>query len=353
MRGRTSPRQYDRLLMGSVPRVSICIVTGHRPELLANCLASLATQVRAPSFEVLVCANDDPATEAVVRRWFPAAVIAHVPRTRLGAARNPLIRTARGDLLLFLDDDVTAHPRLLQRLDELANDHPEAAVFGGPNLTPPGSPWLEVVQGGVLASLVASGPVRRRYGTHPAGPADERFFTLCNLAVRRAAMVEFPADISGGEENAVLLTLAERHLPMHYDPALRAYHRRRPTVAAFATQVCKYGRGRGEVIARRPGTGRPAHFAPTAWLAYLAAAPAAALLLSPMVLLPLALYLAAVAVTGVKVAAPLRSARAAVVASGLVLVVHAAYGTGLVAGLLARPTEADEPATIWSDARAA
>jgi glycosyltransferase involved in cell wall biosynthesis len=337
----------------SGPRISVCIVTSRRPELLADCLASLATQVKAPEFEVLVCANDDPATESVVRHWFPRAVVAHLPATRLGMARNALIRAARGELLLFLDDDVTAHPRLLQRLDELATDHPEAAVFGGPNLNPPHSPWLEVVQGGVLASLVAAGPVRRRYGTHPAGPADERFFTLCNLAVRRDVMVEFPADVTGGEENAVLLSLAQQHVPMHYDPALQVFHRRRPTIGSFATQVRKYGYGRGEVIARTPGTGRLAHFAPTAWLAYLIVAPLLSAALSPLALLPIAVYLAAVVATGVKVAAPLRSTKAALVAMALVVVVHASYGTGLVAGLLARPVEEEEPVPVWSDARAA
>jgi GT2 family glycosyltransferase len=186
------------------PTISVCIVTSRRVEALSDCLASLAEQTAAPPTEVLVCANGDPAVEPVVRRWFPDAKVALVPHTRLGAARNTLIRQASGDLLLFLDDDVTAHPRLLQRLAEAAADHPEAAVFGGPNLNPPGSPLFEVVQGGVLASMVASGPVRRRYGTHPAGPADERFFTLCNLAVRRDLMVDFPADVTGGEENAVL-----------------------------------------------------------------------------------------------------------------------------------------------------
>jgi hypothetical protein len=119
-------------------------------------------------------------------------------------------------------------------------------------------------------------------------------------------------------------------------------------------QVRKYGYGRGEVIARMPGTAKLAHFAPTAWLAYLILTPLLAALVSPLVLLPVLVYVAAVVATGIKVAAPLRSPKAAIVAAGLVVVVHAAYGTGLVAGLLARRSAAhDEPVPVWSDARAA
>jgi glycosyltransferase involved in cell wall biosynthesis len=337
--------------MSRAPTISVCIVTGRRHQQLSDCLESLTRQIDAPPTEVLVCANGDPYVEVVARQWFPDAKVALIPHTRLGAARNSLIRQASGELLLFLDDDVSAHPRLLQRLAEAASDHPEAAVFGGPNLNPPGSPLVEVVQGGVLASMVASGPVRRRYGTHPAGPADERFFTLCNLAVRREVMVDFPADITGGEENAVLWRLAAGHVPMRYDPELRVFHRRRPTVAAFARQMHKYGSGRGEVISRMPASARPAHFAPSALLTYLALAPFAALI-HPVALLPAVLYAALVAATAVKVAAPLRSPAGAVLAGLLVLVVHGAYGTGVVSGLLRRPAGVDDPAPVWSDATA-
>jgi cellulose synthase/poly-beta-1,6-N-acetylglucosamine synthase-like glycosyltransferase len=338
--------------MGVDPSISVCIVTGGRLEQLSECLQSLAHQVKAPPTEVLVCANGDPEVEPVVRQWFPAARVALVPHTRLGAARNMLIRQATGDLLLFLDDDVAAHPRLLQRLAEAAIDHPEAAVFGGPNLNPPGRPLVEVVQGGVLASMVASGPVRRRYGTHPAGPADERFFTLCNLAVRREVMIEFPADVTGGEENAVLWTLAERDVPMRYDPELRVFHQRRPSVGAFARQMHKYGSGRGEVIVRMPASARAMHFAPSALLAYLAVAPFAAALVHPVALLPAMVYAALVATTAVKVAMPLRAPSAVLLAGQLVLVLHAAYGVGVVSGLLRRPARVEHPVPVWSDATA-
>jgi GT2 family glycosyltransferase len=333
---------------GSTLGVSICIVTGRRRHLLERCLRSIHDQEGAPPHEVLVCSDGDPEVEAVVHAVVPGARVAFVPGAHVGAARNVLIRQARGNILLFLDDDVVAHPRLLHRLVALAADHPDVAVFGGPNLTPPGSSLFQVVQGGVLASMVGAGPVRRRYGRHPAGAAHERFFTLCNMAVRRDAMVEFPVELSGGEENAVLIELSRRGEAMLYDPGLAVYHERRARLRPFARQMYKYGVGRGEVIVRDPAGAAPANFAPLGLFLYLAVAPVLAVILSPLVLGPAALYATAVGATGVKIAWPLRRARAAALGVLLVPVVHACYAAGLVSGLARRPDVAVEPIAVWA-----
>ena len=172
--------------MSAPPRISICIVTGRRLALLDACLASIEAQVDPPPYEVLVCSDGDREVADAVTARRPDARVCLVDRALPGAARNLLVDEARGDLLFFVDDDATLEPHALALLVDLADAHPEAGVFGGPNDTPPDSSRFEVVQGAALASILGSGPVRRRYGPHPAGPADERFFILCNLAVRRA-----------------------------------------------------------------------------------------------------------------------------------------------------------------------
>ena len=327
--------------------ISICIVTGRRRHLLERCLQSLVAQEDAPPYEVLVCADGDPEVEQVVHAVVPHARVALVPGARVGAARNVLIRRATGDVLLFLDDDIVAHPRLLRRLAALAAEHPDVAVFGGPNLTPPGSSLFQVVQGAVLASIVGAGPVRRRYGNHPAGPAHEKFFTLCNLAVRREAMVEFPLELTGGEENAVLIELERRGESMLYDPRLAVFHERRARFRPFARQMYKYGFGRGEVIARDPAGASVASFAPVGLVGYLALLPVLAIALSPLFLAPAALYGLAIGATGAKIAWPLRRQRAALLGAALIPVVHACYAAGVLAGLVRRAPDAVEPSEVW------
>lgn len=321
--------------MSAGPLISVCILSGRRPALLERCLASLQSQLDPPPFEVLVGADGDGAVRAFVLDRFPDATVVSLEGQRLGAARNVLVERARGELLLFVDDDVTVEPGLLRRLADLAQSRPDVVVFGGPNETPPSSSWFQVVQGAVLASIVGSGPVRRRYGPHPAGRADERWFILCNLSVRRHAMLPFPDELVGGEENAVLSEMSRRGLRMHYEPALVVYHQRRDTLRGFADQMYKYGLGRGSVMRRDPRQLRPAYLVPSAFLVYLLLVPALATA-SLAWLLPLAVYAGAVVAGGLKIAYSLEKAAAAPVASVLFVVLHVCYGAGVLSGLVVR-----------------
>jgi len=333
---------------GRRPLVSICIVTGRRIPLLDACLACLQEQEGAPDFEVLVCSDGDDEVRAAVHARFPDARVCHVSRALPGAARNLLVEAARGDVVFFLDDDVTFGPGLLARLAELVEAHPEVGVFGGPNDTPPGSSSFQEVQGAVLASMVGSGPVRRRYGRHPAGPADERFFILCNLAVRREVMVPFALDLICAEENGVLAEMSRAGVRMHYDPELVVYHERRPTRRGFAQQMHKYGRGRGQLLVREPRTLRPSYVAPSGLVAYGLASPALALVVGPAALAPLAVYLAAVVVSGLWIARTLRRPASVVAAVACTLVLHLCYGLGVVRGLATRRPRVEPEVLSWA-----
>ena len=298
-------------------------------------LACLAAQQGAPPFEVLVGSDGDAGVRAVVHGRFPAARVCEMGRGLPGAARNVLVEQARGDLLLFLDDDITFEPDLLARYARLAADRPEVGVFGGPNDTPPSSTGFQFVQGAVLASMVGSGPVRRRYGAHPAGTAGDQAFILCNLAVRRNVMVRFPDDFLCDEENALLSDLRRHDVVMYYAPELAVYHERRPTPRGFAQQMHKYGRGRGLLLRREPGTFRPWYAAPSAFLGYLLLLPLLLLALGPPAAVPLVVYAAAVVAGAAWIARTLRRLDALPVAAVLLVVLHACYGAGVVRGLLA------------------
>jgi len=322
--------------------ISVCITTRGRPTLLDGCLHALTAQHDAPTFELLVCCQGDPGAAAIVRSRFPEATVGLVEEAHPGGARNFLIERARGELLLFLDDDVTFPDSLLAHLAELASSLPDVGVFGGPNLTPEHSSRFQYTSGAVLGSILGTGPVRRRYARHPAGRADERFFTLCNMAVRREIMVSFPSELSGGEENAILHALAARQVPMHYDPDLVVYHERRATFGAFARQMEKYGCGRGQVMIRSPGSTRPAHVLPLLIVAWLVSLPIVAVLWSPWYLLTLVVYVLALGAAGTAVALGDHGlslkARLGVVVTAAVLAatVHVCYGFGVARGLLRR-----------------
>jgi hypothetical protein len=291
---------------------------------------------------------------SVVARHFPAGQVCDTGARLPGAARNPLIERARGELLLFLDDDVTAPPELLRRLADTAARHPEASVFGGPNDTPPHSSRFQVVQGAVLSSLFGTGPVSRRYGARYPGFADERWFTLCNLAVRRRVMLPFLNELVCAEENELLSKLRSEGETMLYEPRLWVFHARRGSLRSFARQMLKYGRGRGELLARRPSTVRAAYLAPAALLLYLLAHPALVVSSGPtaLVLGPLALYCVLTIATATRAAWTLRRLGAAPLAAVLIPTIHVCYGAGVLRGLLfrgrVRGRAREEEAARWS-----
>lgn len=317
------------------PVVSICILTRRVSAALDRCLASLQVQEGEVPFEVLIASDGDPSVAQFTRARFPDAVVGLVQGAHPGHARNFLTANARGELLWFLDDDVVVPPSALQHLVQLAAANPSVAVFGGPNLTPPHSTFFERVQGAVLRSVVGSGPVRRRYRQQSSGPADDRFLILCNLAVRRERMLPFPPELIGGEENALLTELRRLRLPMLYDQGLAVFHERRPTLASFATQMRKYGRGRGQAIRRRPSSARVGYLVPVALLGYLVTLPLLAVL-SPWLFAPLLAYFAAIGFAATRIGVRLGSVRAFGISLVLLVVMHCAYGVGIVHGLSRR-----------------
>jgi len=316
------------------PVISVILVTRGRHALLDRCLASLAAQLDAPPIELLVCTHDDDGAARVVHRRFPDATVVAVAQAHPGEARNLLIDRAEGELLLFVDDDVVLRRDLLARLADLSARHPDASVFGGPNLTPPGSTRFQVTQGAVLGSLVASGPVRFRYGRHPAKVANERYFTLCNLAVRRCHMPLFDPRLVCAEENAAMTEMHRRGLLMRYDPELVVYHERRSGYRSFCQQMFKYGTGRGQVLTDTRPPGSLPHLVPLVWMGYLVTAPVLALLVGLSWLIPLGVYLVGVSAAALKVGTSLRRARSVPLAGALIASLHVCYGTGVAAGLV-------------------
>lgn len=332
------------------PFISVCVVTGSRPKALAALLVSLRSQVDAPAFEVLVCGTADPEVAGLVRNYFPSAQVGLASAVRLGGARNFLLPAARGHWLYFLDDDVIIAPHVLASLAELSSRHPEVGVFGGPNDTPPGSSRFQSTQGAVLGSLAGSGPVRRRYTAHRSVPARERDLILCNLAVKREVMVPFNASLTGGEENGLLSQLARSGVAMRYEPSLALYHERRPDLRSFARQMYKYGVGRGQVLDHSIKVLGTPYLLPVALLVYLAFLPVLAWL-SLWALVPLGVYLAWIVGGALKVALGYPRERRTAFAVSLVLlpIVHIAYATGVVRGLVRR-SEAPDGQFRWLDA---
>jgi GT2 family glycosyltransferase len=98
------------------PRLSTVIATAGRPDKLAASLEGhAALDSSTPPFEVVVVLDgENPASRAVAARSWPFPItVAEQDARGIAAAKNLGARTAKGELLLFLNDDTRPAPDCL------------------------------------------------------------------------------------------------------------------------------------------------------------------------------------------------------------------------------------------------
>jgi len=167
--------------MADSPLVSVVIPTYNRETVLRATLDNLVKQT-LPADQTEVCVVDDGASDAVAslaRETYPFAV-RYVRSDRRGAtvARNAGAQASRGQVLIFLDDDIRPEPHTLETLAQgcLAS---ERTVVLGTLITP------EVNKATVFARLNAPSPyLAQAVAEDHDLPATDCLTGL--LAVRRA-----------------------------------------------------------------------------------------------------------------------------------------------------------------------
>ena len=125
------------------PTITVAICTWNRGALLDQTLQQMrALSVpRSCEWEIIIVNNNSTdATEAVIEKHRAALPLINVfePRQGLSHARNAAVRRARGEFVIWTDDDVLVDTEWLVAYENAFERHTEAAVFGGKVL-----PWFE------------------------------------------------------------------------------------------------------------------------------------------------------------------------------------------------------------------
>jgi GT2 family glycosyltransferase len=197
--------------------ISVVVPTRNRAGRLRALLASLAQQESAPPFEVVVVdnASDDDTLVAVADA--DADTEAHILAIHLpqplgpAVARNRGWRAARGELVVFTDDDVVATPHWLAALAAAHGRDPEAVIQGRTIPDPREASRLSAF----ARSQAASGP----------GP----WFQTCNIAYPRTLLERLGGfDESfweaAGEDTDLGWRAVEVGVRVVYEPAAENWH---------------------------------------------------------------------------------------------------------------------------------
>lgn len=225
-----------------LPYFSIVIPTYARPVQLAACLEALA-RLRYPRdrFEVIVVDDDSPIpAETVAASFLTRLTLTVLTQSRAGpaAARNQGARLAKGDTLVFTDDDCAPAPDLLDALARRMAVTPVAAIGGKTVNALAGNPFASASQ--LLIDYL--------YDYHARSGTPYRFFTSNNLALPAARFHDvggFDESFSraGAEDREFCGRWRDRGFPLVFAPDVVVYHAHPLTLRGFWRQHVRYGRG--------------------------------------------------------------------------------------------------------------
>jgi glycosyltransferase involved in cell wall biosynthesis len=263
--------------MNRVPDITLSICTRDRPEELLKTLEVLREVRCTAAWELLVV--DNGREDAGLRERagslgpFSACEMRWVrePRPGVSHARNLALESARGKILVFIDDDVDCAPRFLEEHFRAFSD-PAVHATGGrivPRL-PAGSPaWLvngiEQEIGGPTARYDFGDRVQEILGQEGVRPGLSLPVT-CNCGLRRGLALQvggFRTDLGwtadgkriGGEDTELFSRIGKLGGRMLYLPHAKVVHRireERVTRSYFRQWNIAYGRASVR-MKERPG----------------------------------------------------------------------------------------------------
>jgi len=240
----------------SLPTWSIVICTRNRTDDLRRCLNSLM-RLRTPGGEIIVVDNapmDDRTAQLV--SGYPVRYVRE-DRPGLNWARSYGARMAKGEIVMFTDDDVVVDPRWVEAILDPFDNPRVAAVTG---LTMPLELETQAQELFEIYGGLARGFQRRVFDYTVMAPCAAGIVGAgANMAFRRDLlnpMRLFDAELdagtvtrTGGDAYAFYQLLAEGY-QIVYNPAALVWHRHRRDYASLRNTLAAYNVGGFALLTR-------------------------------------------------------------------------------------------------------
>lgn len=219
-----------------MPEISVIICTYNRDKYIYNVLDSLArNDFPKIHYEiVLIDNNSTDSTQETVERFskaWPDVCLRCFIETRQGLsyARNRGIEEAKGDVLVFLDDDAFVGEKYLHNLSQTLASNPSISSFGG-KITPlfengKTPKWLcrwtlswvsSLDMGESIAEFAKGYPIGANMGFR------KEVFSVCggfNTSLGRVGK-----NLMGGEEKEMFLRIRRNKYGIFYIPGIEVHH---------------------------------------------------------------------------------------------------------------------------------
>jgi O-antigen biosynthesis protein len=215
------------------PLVSVVICSYNGSRTLRSALEAVG-RLEYPAYEVIVVDDGSRDGTAALASEFPVRLIS-IPNGGLSNARNVGWRAAKGEIIVYLDDDAAPDVHWLSYLAQTFASGDYAGV-GGPNLA-----WPE---DGLIAGCVDHAPGNPTHVLLTDFEAEH--LPGCNMAFRRScleAVGGFDAQFRiAGDDVDLCWRLQGRGWKLGFHPAAMVWHHRRGTVRTYWKQQVNYGK---------------------------------------------------------------------------------------------------------------
>lgn len=248
--------------------VSLAICTLNRAESLRRNLDSLVA-MRVPhdlQWEVVVVNNGcTDHTDEVIASYAARLPIRreYEPQRGISRARNRAVDAAKGEYIVWTDDDTVVDPGWLTAYAEAFRRWPQSAVFGGPIIPRYETPMAEWLQ--ACEHLLRDVYAFRNFGNAPVriSPKEGSDPYGANFAVRAAEQrsVRYDPNLGMapghdrlGEETAVIIGIFATGASGHWVPDARVEHcigRQRQTAAYIIRYFAAQGETKALLQSRR------------------------------------------------------------------------------------------------------
>lgn len=245
--------------MPGTATISVAICT-HNPDrdILRRCLAALRTQTAVPSQTELIVVDNGSQPPVTLPPEFATlpgfAVVRTVREERLGLthARHRALQEARGEVVVFVDDDNFLRPDYLAVAAQFFAEHPQAGAaggrcFGAYESTPPA--WLSVAADYLAISDHGEKPFHLTeaswWAPVGAGMAVRRAGALAAFARPMLLTDRRGKSLSSGGDTEICYRICRAGQELWYVPALALEHYM-PAWRFDPAYLLKLARGIGE-----------------------------------------------------------------------------------------------------------
>jgi glycosyltransferase involved in cell wall biosynthesis len=217
--------------------LSVIICTYNRDKYLYNCLKSIAeNDFVSEDYEIILINNnstDD--TEKECRRFekdFPQVAFRYFMETNQGLsfARNRGIAEAKGDILVYVDDDATVNNVYLKSIADFFNAYPNAYAAGGailPVYETEEPRWMSHYTKDLITGYKYNGEKIRlfRNGDYPGGGNSAyRKVVFEQIGLYNTDLGRKGDSLIGAEEKDIYDKMRKNNMPFFYLPKMILYH---------------------------------------------------------------------------------------------------------------------------------